>query len=48
MLSGNGSHVPGIAATAATHSWVYKYDEGEFYVNSTDASADGTTTYDEF
>ena len=48
MQSGNGSHVPGIAGTAATHSWVYKYDEGEFYVNSTEVSADGSTTYDEF
>jgi len=48
MQGGNGSIVPGIAATAATHSWVYKYEAGDFHVNSTETSSDGTATYDEF
>ena len=48
MQSGTGSVTPGIAATAATHSWVYKYETGDFYINSTDTTADGTTTYDQF
>jgi general secretion pathway protein G len=48
MQSGTGSVVPGIAATAATHSWVYKYETGDFHVNSTDVSADGSTTYAQF
>jgi general secretion pathway protein G len=48
MQAGTGSVVPGIAGTAATHSWVYQYETGDFYVNSTDVSADGSTTYDQF
>jgi hypothetical protein len=48
MMAGNGSIVPGIGATAATHSWVYKYETGDFYINSSEISADGDTTYDQF
>ena len=48
MQAGTGSVVPGIAGTAATHSWVYQYETGDFYVNSTDLAADDTTTYDQF
>jgi prepilin-type N-terminal cleavage/methylation domain-containing protein len=48
MLGGTGSIVPGIAATAATHSWVYKYETGEFHVNSTATARDGARTFDRF
>jgi general secretion pathway protein G len=48
MMGGSGSIVPGIAGTAATHSWVYKYETGDFHVNSTELSSDETTTYDKF
>ena len=48
MQSGTGSIASGVGATDATHSWAYKYQTGEFHVNSTDLSGDGTTTYDQF
>jgi prepilin-type N-terminal cleavage/methylation domain-containing protein len=48
MLSGTGTVAASIGGTAATHSWVYKYETGDFHVNSTDVSADGVTTYDQF
>ncbi|MEX2308233.1 MAG: type II secretion system protein [Pirellulales bacterium] len=48
MMGGTGSIVPGIAGTAATHSWVYKYETGDFHVNSAELSADEATTYDQF
>jgi len=48
MMDGTGSIVPGIGATAATHSWVYKYKTGDFHVNSTEAAADGARTFDRF
>jgi prepilin-type N-terminal cleavage/methylation domain-containing protein len=48
MLSGNGSIAASIGGTAATHSWVYKYETGDFHVNSVEVSADGVTTYDQF
>jgi prepilin-type N-terminal cleavage/methylation domain-containing protein len=35
-------------ADEATHSWVYKYETGDFYINSDDMSADDATTYVEF
>ena len=38
---------PTASAALATHSWVYKYETGDFHVNSVDKSADGTT-YDLF
>jgi prepilin-type N-terminal cleavage/methylation domain-containing protein len=48
MMSGTGSVAASIGGTAATHSWVYKYQTGDFHVNSTAVSADGVTTYDQF
>jgi general secretion pathway protein G len=48
MMSGNGAITTGIGATAATHSWVYQYEVGDFFVNSTDTASDGATTYDKF
>ncbi|HEX5470411.1 MAG TPA: type II secretion system protein [Lacipirellulaceae bacterium] len=48
MMSGSGSIVPGIGATATTHSWVYQYETGEFFVNSNATDSDGVTTYDQF
>lgn len=48
MAAGTGSITAGIGATAATHSWVYQNETGEFHVNSTALSVDGATTYDQF
>ena len=48
MAAGNGLIVPGIAATAATQSWVYQFETGEFHINSTAPAGDGATTYDQF
>jgi prepilin-type N-terminal cleavage/methylation domain-containing protein len=48
MQSGTGSIASGVGATDATHSWAYKYQTGDFHVNSTDLSGDGVTTYDQF
>jgi general secretion pathway protein G len=47
MLGGNDPIAVGIPATAGTHSWVYKYETGDFHINSQDISADGVTTYDQ-
>lgn len=48
MAPGTGSITAGISSTAATHSWVYQFATGDFYVNSTSLSGDGVTSYDEF
>lgn len=48
MQAGTGSIASGIAATAATHSWAYLYETGDFFVNYNATSADGSTTYDQF
>jgi hypothetical protein len=48
MQAGTGSIASGVGATDATHSWAYKYQSGEFHVNSTETSADAATTYDQF
>jgi prepilin-type N-terminal cleavage/methylation domain-containing protein len=48
MQAGTGSIASGIGATDATHSWAYKYETGDFHVNSTDTAADNVTTYDQF
>ena len=48
MASGTGSITAGISATAASQSWVYQFETGDFYVNSTSLSGDGVTTYDTF
>jgi general secretion pathway protein G len=37
-----------IGGTAATHSWAYKYQTGDFHVNSVELSSDDVTTYDQF
>src|SRR5688572_14508808 len=34
MVAGSAPIAGGIAATEATHSWVYQYETGNFYVNS--------------
>jgi type II secretory pathway pseudopilin PulG len=47
MMAGTGSVASTIGGTAATDSWVYKYQTGDFHVNSVEPSADGTT-YDQF
>jgi general secretion pathway protein G len=48
MMAGAGSIVAGIAASKASHSWVYQYETGEFYINCDDATAEGGSTYDQF
>jgi type II secretory pathway pseudopilin PulG len=48
MQAGSGSIAAGIGGTASTHGWAYKYETGDFHVNSTDAAADGATTLDKF
>jgi prepilin-type N-terminal cleavage/methylation domain-containing protein len=48
MLAGNDPIAASIGGTAATHSWVYKYETGDFHVNSVDFSGDGVTKYDQF
>jgi prepilin-type N-terminal cleavage/methylation domain-containing protein len=48
MLAGNGAIAGSIGGTATTHSWVYKYETGDFHVNCVDQSGDGVTTYDQF
>lgn len=48
MQSGTGSIASGIGSTDTTHSWAYKYETGDFHVNSTDSAADEVTTYDQF
>jgi general secretion pathway protein G len=48
MMAGTGSIVPSIGGTSATHSWVYQFEAGEFFVNSNATASDGVTTYDQF
>ncbi len=48
MTAGSGSIVASIGGTAATHSWVYNYETGDFQVNCNELSADDVTTYDRF
>jgi general secretion pathway protein G len=48
MMAGSGSITGGISGSEATHSWVYKYETGDFYVNCDDATTDGASTYDQF
>jgi general secretion pathway protein G len=48
MQAGTSSIASGIAGTASTHAWAYKYETGEFHINSIAVSCDGVTTYDEF
>lgn len=48
MQAGTNSIAAGIGGTAATHGWAYKYETGDFHVNSTDLASDGATTFDQF
>ena len=48
MVSGSGTISTGIGLSAATHSWAYEYETGDFRINSKDLSSDGVTTYDGF
>jgi general secretion pathway protein G len=47
MMTGGGL-AAAIAATKATHSWLYNYGSGDFYINCDEFSWDEVTTYDEF
>lgn len=48
IMAGSGSIVPTIGATTTTHSWVYQFETGEFYINSGAKASDGLATYDQF
>jgi general secretion pathway protein G len=48
MMAGTDPIGPSIGGTDATHSWVYKYETGDFHVNCGELSSDGATTYDRF
>lgn len=48
MMSGGGTVASTIGGTAATHSWVYQFDTGDFHINSTATANDGVTRYDLF
>ena len=48
MLAGKGSILTGIGHSAASQSWVYQYETGEFHLNSNDLTTDGASTYDQF
>ena len=48
MIGGSGSIVPSMAGTATTLSWVYQFETGEFFINSSDPTTDGASTYDQF
>jgi general secretion pathway protein G len=48
MMSGSGPIASSIGGTSATHSWVYQFGTGEFYINSNATANDGVTSYDQF
>src|SRR3954454_19320181 len=48
MMSGSGPIASSIGGTAMTHSWVYLYETGDFYINSSATANDGVTTYDQY
>ena len=48
MMAGTDPVTTGMAGTTSTHSWVYKYETGDFHVNSDEISSDVVTTYDKF
>ncbi|MGD9635088.1 MAG: type II secretion system protein [Pirellulales bacterium] len=48
MQAGTGSVASGIGGTAATHGWAYKYETGDFHINSSAVASDGVTTFDQF
>ena len=47
MMSG-GNVAAAISATKATHSWLYDYGTGDFYINCDEMSSNGVTTYSRF
>ena len=50
MMPGSGPVASSISGTSeATHSWVYQFETGEFYINSKATANDGvtTTTFDD-
>jgi general secretion pathway protein G len=47
MMAGTGSIAGSIGGSEATHSWVYKFETGEFHINCDDDTAAGDTTYDQ-
>jgi general secretion pathway protein G len=47
MVTGNAI-ANGVAGSSGTHSWAYRYDEGDFRINADDTSSDDVTTYVEF
>jgi general secretion pathway protein G len=48
MMSGSGPIASSIGGTATTHSWVYQFQTGDFYINSSATTNDGSTTYDQY
>ena len=48
MMAGTDPVTTGMAGTTTTHSWVYKYQTGDFHINSDELSSDDVTTYDAF
>jgi general secretion pathway protein G len=48
MMSGSGPIASSIGGTSTTHSWVYQFQTGEFYINSNAPTNDGSTTYDQY
>ncbi|MCI0335096.1 MAG: type II secretion system GspH family protein [Planctomycetes bacterium] len=48
MMADGEPEGPGMGQTVGTHSWVYNYETGDFYINSPDMSADGVTPYTDF
>src|SRR4051812_14055446 len=44
MMTGSGPVAASIGGTSTTHSWVYQYQTGDFYINSDAISHDGVTT----
>jgi general secretion pathway protein G len=47
MMNGTASVAASINGSDAVQSWVYNYQTGDFNVNSTDPTSDGTT-YDQY
>ena len=48
MMGGSGPIASSIGGTSSTHSWVYQFGTGEFYINSNAPTNDGSTTYDQY
>jgi general secretion pathway protein G len=48
MMNGPPPIASSIGGTATTHSWVYLYETGDFFINSSATTNDGSTTYDQY